>query len=26
VNYQKIIALRHKSSVGNLIIADGFVD
>ena len=24
--YQKIIALRHKSSVGNLIIADGFID
>jgi uncharacterized protein (DUF1330 family) len=24
--YQKIISLRHKSSVGNLIIADGFAD
>jgi uncharacterized protein (DUF1330 family) len=23
-NYQKIISLRHNSSVGNLIIADGF--
>ena len=23
--YQKIISLRHKSSVGNLIIVDGFV-
>jgi uncharacterized protein (DUF1330 family) len=22
--YQKIISLRHKSSVGNLIIVDGF--
>jgi uncharacterized protein (DUF1330 family) len=24
--YQKIISLRHKSSVGNLIIVDGFAD